>query len=105
MNLLDTLVQNLTTSKRMMFGSIAYFANGYMFAGVFEDSIFLRLSEDDRKKLKSKDEDIVHFEPLEGRKMREYVVLSENFCKNIPLFENWLERSFDFVMSMPVKKK
>jgi TfoX/Sxy family transcriptional regulator of competence genes len=36
---------------RPMFGNLAAFVNGNMCAGVFGESIFLRLSEDDRTEL------------------------------------------------------
>ena len=37
--------------KRQMFGFPAYFVNGNMFTGVFEDVIILRLADPDREEL------------------------------------------------------
>jgi len=101
--LLDTIVQPYECSQKKMFGSVTYFVNNNMFTGVHEDTIFVRLSEEDRKAIQEEDPDCEHFEPLEGKKMREYMVLSENICRNIPKIEKWLERSFLFASSLPIK--
>ena len=49
MELLDTLLEPYNCSSRKMFGSLTYFINNNMLAGVHEDVIFLRLSEEDRE--------------------------------------------------------
>ena len=61
-----------------MFGCPVFFVNSNMFSGVFEDDIFIRLSEKDRKELFSKYDEAAPFEPMKGRKMKEYVVLPES---------------------------
>ena len=105
MGLLDTMVQPYNCTPRKMFGCQTYFVNNNMFAGVHEDIIFLRLSEEDRKLIMDEDPDVGHFEPLEGRKMNEYMTLPENICKDIPQLEKWIERSYQFVSSLPLKIK
>lgn len=102
-NLLDAILQPYNCNRRKMFGSITYFVNNNMFTGVHEDTIFLRLSEEDRLKMLKDEPDTEQFEPLEGRKMREYMVLPEEICREIPKLEKWLERSFQFVSSLPRK--
>jgi TfoX/Sxy family transcriptional regulator of competence genes len=47
---LEEMVSSFVCQKRKMFGSPVYFVNGSMFTGVHQDSIFLRLSEEDREK-------------------------------------------------------
>src|SRR5215471_13018810 len=61
-------------ARRQMFGYPAAFANGNLFMGLYQDSMILRLSADDRPKF------LVlagarAFEPMPGRPMREYVVV------------------------------
>ena len=105
MALLDTLVQPYNCTPRKMFGSPTYFVNNNMFTGVHEDVIFLRFSKEDQELILIEDPDIEHFEPLEGRKMREYMTLSMDFCREIPRLEKWLNRSYQYVSSLPPKIK
>ncbi len=42
---LDEMLGSFICARRTMFGCPAYFVNSNMFAGVFENLIFLRLSE------------------------------------------------------------
>src|SRR5437016_8744295 len=51
----------------------AAFRNGNMFAGLFQDSMILRLGEADRLALSKRGGR--PFEPMPGRPMREYVVV------------------------------
>jgi len=58
---------------RPMFGNLAAFVNGNMFAGLFGEDLFVRLSEDDSagvRKQGGRD-----FEPMPGRAMRGYVTV------------------------------
>ncbi|MCE7746232.1 MAG: TfoX/Sxy family protein [Candidatus Heimdallarchaeota archaeon] len=103
MELLATLLEPYNCTSRKMFGSLTYFINNNMFAGVHEDIIFLKLSEKDRKEIKEEFLDISQFEPLEGRKMREYIVLDEDIYRDIPTLEKWIERAVSYVSSLPPK--
>lgn len=91
-------------NKRRMFGSPVYFVKGNMLAGVHQDNIFLRLSPRDKEKILSENDEVTPFEPMEGRVMREYVVLPESIFDRDDLLEEWLERSHAFVSSLPPKK-
>jgi TfoX/Sxy family transcriptional regulator of competence genes len=103
MELLATLLEPHNCTSRKMFGSLTYFINNNMFAGVHEDIIFLKLSEKDRKEIKEEFPDVNQFEPLEGRKMREYIVLDEDIYRDIPTLEKWIERAISYVSSLPPK--
>lgn len=103
MQLLDTLLQPYECTQKKMFGSPTYFVNNNMYTGVHKDTIFIRLSEEDRKAIQEEDPDAEQFEPLKGKKMSEYMTLSEDICRDIPKLEKWLERSFLFVSSLPLK--
>ena len=103
MDLLTTLLEPYNCTSRNMFGSLTYFVNNNMLTGVHEDVIFLRLSEEDREKIKKEFPSVNQFEPLEGKKMREYVVLDEEIYRDIPTLEKWLEKAVSFVSSLPPK--
>jgi TfoX/Sxy family transcriptional regulator of competence genes len=104
MDLLDTLLEPHNCTSRKMFGSLTYFINKNMLTGVHEDVIFLRLSKEDQKKIKKEFPSVVQFEPLEGRKMREYVVIDEEIYRDIPTLEIWLDKGINYVSSLPPKK-
>jgi len=73
--LIEGAVRPFAHSKKPMFGAPTYFANDAMFTGVFGDSLFLRLPEADRREFRARYGEATTFEPVEGRAMREYVVL------------------------------
>lgn len=92
------------TDVKMIFGLPVHFVNGNMMAGVHENSIFVRLSEKDRQEILHDYEEAVNFEPLAGRKMREYIALPEVIVSSSENFAKWLSRSYDFVLSLPPKE-
>ncbi len=91
-------------TKRMMFGAPVYFVNSNMFAGVHEDTIFVRLSEADREEVLSSFDEAAPFEPMAGRFMKEYVVLPEAVYNDEQEFIVWLDRSHQYVASLPPKE-
>jgi TfoX/Sxy family transcriptional regulator of competence genes len=104
-DLIELILSHYKHTKRKMFGSPSYFVNNNMFAGIHEDIIFLRLSEEDREKLIEDDPDACHFDPLEGRPMKEYMELSEIIYRDIPLLEKWISKSYKYASSLPPKIK
>jgi len=87
-----------------MFGSIAYFVNHNMFIGVHENNVILRLSEKDRKEILTTDDEVVPFEPMSGRVMKEYVTIPESIYGNIEEFRKWLNRSYRYAASLKPKE-
>jgi len=79
--------------EKKMFGCPVYFVNNNMFIGVFQDDIFIRLSESDREEILSTYDEATQFEPMKGRKMKEYIVLPESLYNDPEKFEEWLKRS------------
>ena len=76
--LLQAFAQTMATlpmaQTKTVFGSPAAFANGHMFAGIQNESFFLRLPDAERESFMqtvSADQ----WEPMPGRPMREYVVV------------------------------
>jgi TfoX/Sxy family transcriptional regulator of competence genes len=90
--------------RRKLFGYPSAFANGNMFAGLFQESLVLRLPEAERAKfLKLKG---AHpFEPMAGRPMREYVVVPDAMLKSSRQLRGWLAKSYDYARTLPPKVK
>ncbi|HEY3495695.1 MAG TPA: TfoX/Sxy family protein [Polyangiaceae bacterium] len=86
---------------RSLFGMPCRFLNGHMLVGVFQNSIMLRLSEEDRKLC------ILAgarpFQPM-GREMSGYVELSPDTF-DTPTLKQWIARGMRFIGSLPPKLK
>ncbi len=102
--LLDKMVLSFDCQRRMMFGYPVYFVNNNMFTGTHQDNVFLRLSEVDREEILSKSDEVSPFEPMKGRIMKEYVVLPDSILKDSRRLRRWLNRSYDYVSSLPKKE-
>ena len=101
---LERSVSGFKCQRRQMFGCPVYFVNGNMFAGLHQDDLMVRLSEEDREKVMEEYDQARLFEPVKGRKMKEYVVLPEELYSDEDLFHQWLERSYGYASSLPAKR-
>jgi TfoX/Sxy family transcriptional regulator of competence genes len=101
---LETLVQPFACQKKPMFGHDVYWVNGNMFTGIFQSIIFVRLSPKDQNEFLEKYKDARLFEPMEGRPMREYVVVPEQVLEDKDAVGEWMKRSFEYTESLPEKK-
>jgi TfoX/Sxy family transcriptional regulator of competence genes len=95
----DPLIQT-----RPMFGNLAAFVNGNMFAGLFGDRVFVRLSPEARAELLAYD-GAGPFEPMPGRPMGEYVVLPGAWRGEPERAHSWVLRSFRWAAELPTKEK
>ena len=91
-------------SSRPMFGNLAGFVIGNMFLALLGQDVAVRLPEDDRVELLG-EQGAGPFEPAKGRPMKEYVVLPRSWRKRPATAREWVERSLDWVASMPPKAK
>ena len=99
-------VAKLACEMRLTFGCPSYFTAGAnLFCGVFENNLFLRLSEPDREEFLQAFPGAATFEPVKGKPMREYVVLPEEVLSAPEKLEPRLSRSFDYAVKLPEKKK
>jgi TfoX/Sxy family transcriptional regulator of competence genes len=98
-------MKNVNCDFRKMFGYPAYFVNGNMFAGIHGSKLFVRLSEEDVKRILKANSDVSLFEPMPGRPMKGYVVLPQSMYSKDATFDEWLEKSFKYVSGLPPKKK
>jgi len=86
-----------------MFGSLASFINGNMFAGLHGEELFVRLPEDERQRLLAV-EGAAEFSPMPGRPMKEYVTLPEKWRQDADTVSAWVQRSLDWAETLPVKE-
>lgn len=92
--------ERITT--RPMFGSLAAFANGYMFMGLYGGDLFVRLTEAERAAQLATGWH--NLEPMPGRPMREYLVIPGDWRTQPELVRDWGSRALDYVTSMAPKK-
>ena len=89
----DVLPLDSRITVRPMFGNVAAFVNGKMFSGLYGDDLFVRLDEKDREAL-LKITGTRTFEPMKGRKMKEYIVVPKSW-KNEKV-KPWIAKSMAF---------
>lgn len=102
---LTNKMKNVKCDYRKMFGYPAYFINGSMFAGLFGDKLFLKLSEPDIAEIKKTSKGVGDLEPMPGRPMKGYVTIPESVYSDDALFAEWLNKSIKYVSSLPPKQK
>jgi TfoX/Sxy family transcriptional regulator of competence genes len=85
-----------------MFGNTAGFVNGYMFAGTFGSDIVVRLPEAERTRLLAEPGATI-FAPMEGRVMREYVVLPRAWRDTPEKAMPWTATALTFASQLPPK--
>ncbi len=88
---------------RKMFGYPCAFFRGQMFAGLHQESMILRLSEEDRARFLALD-GAAQFEPMAGRPMREYIVIPPAMMGQPSGVTDWLDRALAFAASLPAKE-
>jgi TfoX/Sxy family transcriptional regulator of competence genes len=88
-------------TRRPMFGYASAFVNGNMFAGTFQDTIVVRLTETDRAVL-LKQKGAAPFEPM-GHPMKEYVVIPASTVAKPKELVAWIERGHRYALTLPAK--
>jgi TfoX/Sxy family transcriptional regulator of competence genes len=87
-----------------MFGGPCYWTGGNMFAAIHQESMIVRLGEVDRQVL-LREPGAALFEPMEGRPMREYVVIPPQIVADREAVRFWLAKGLAFTASLPPKVK
>ncbi len=93
-------LRDVTT--RRMFGCPAAFTAGHMFAGLFADSMFLRLPAAERDRF-IRAFGAAPFEPVRGRVMREYVVVPPEVLAAPRTLAGALAKAHAYASSLPPK--
>jgi len=89
-------------ARKHVFGYPCAFVNGNMFAGVHQESLFLRLAEEDRAALLAQPGAGL-FEPMPGRAMREYVVVPPSLVADPDRLRQWVAAACNHGASLPPK--
>ena len=87
---------------RPMFGNLAAFVNGNMFAGLFGEKLFVRVSGADRDRLMAAGGD--DFAPMPGRPMTGYSTLPEGWRGDEADARAWVELALAVTAKMPPKQ-
>jgi TfoX/Sxy family transcriptional regulator of competence genes len=86
---------------KKLFGQPAAFVHGNLFFGVYGRSLFVRLSEVDRREAAAAG--FSFFEPMPGRAMREYLVLPAEVMARPARARHWVDRAIAYASSLPAK--
>src|SRR5688500_13463145 len=89
---------------RKMFGYDAYFVNGNMAVGLWQNTCVVKLSPADQAKLVTAGS-AVPFAPMKGRVMTGWLELSEELAHDPEELLAWSERAVAFVATLPPKLK
>jgi len=89
--------------RRAMFGCPCAFVNRNMFAGLHQDTLFIRLGQDQRARLRTL-RDARPFEPMPGRVMREYVVVPEAVVATPRGLTSIVGEAFRYAAALPAKR-
>jgi TfoX/Sxy family transcriptional regulator of competence genes len=89
---------------KKMFGYPSGFVNDNLFMGLHGDCFILRLGAADREEL-LQHEGAQPFEPMEGRPMKEYVVVPEAVRVSEAELKSWIDKALQFGRSLPPKVK
>ena len=90
--------------QKKMFGWPCCFVNGNLFTGLHKQGMIFRLSEADQVGFLKLD-GAADFEPMPGRKMRGYVILSELLARDRKELARWISRALQFGSGLPPKEK
>ena len=98
----DAVAPPPPAERRKMFGMPCAFVNGNMCAGVYGNTMMLRLSDADRAKLQKLDGG-GPFE-AQGRTMREYGAITAPLLDDRAKVRTWVKRAMTHTASLPAKK-
>jgi TfoX/Sxy family transcriptional regulator of competence genes len=88
-------------SLRPMFGNLSAFANGWMFAGLFGEDVFVRLGEADAAALTRAGG--TPFAPMPGRPMSGYLVIPGDWARDPERSREIVGKAFEHTIALPPK--
>ena len=86
---------------RPMFGNLAAFVNGNMFAGLFGEDLFVRLPDAEAAPIRKAGGR--NFEPMAGRAMTGYVVVPPTWRSKPEPARGWVKQALAITGKMPAK--
>ena len=103
--LIERVLAGIDCEKRPMFGYPAFFINGNMFAGLFQSSLFIRLSPAQVTHLTQKHPTISPLEPMPERPMKEYFVIPKALYRREEAVRAVAAEAAEYVRSLAPKRK
>lgn len=107
-DVLDSILLDLSiVQPGKMFGYPAYYVGGKLFACVFQDAVGIKVPEPLAKKLRTR-KDIVYFQPLGRKKMREWIQINHSNSADYEKEQEIFDASITYVASLAgieIKKK
>jgi TfoX/Sxy family transcriptional regulator of competence genes len=100
--LLEAQIAGTLAERRQMFGCPCAFTNGQMCAGLFADQLFVRLGDAERAELLALP-GARPFEPVPGRRMREYAVVPPSVLDDGKALRDWIGKAVRYARSLPPK--
>lgn len=98
----SALPDDSAVAVRPMFGNIAAFHNGNMFAGLFGEDLFVRLPEAEQAELI--EQGGATFEVMPGRAMKGYVTVPPSWVSDPAAARGWILRSLELARTLPPKQ-
>ena len=103
--LMETAMEGIGAQKRPMFGFPCWFINGHMFSGLFEDSVFVRLSPAQSAQAHADGHPFAPFAPMPGRPMKDYSLVPKQVLAAASRLRHLLEEAAAYTASLPPKQK
>jgi TfoX/Sxy family transcriptional regulator of competence genes len=88
-------------AMRPMFGNLAAFVNGNMFAGLFGEDLFVRLPDEQSAPIRKQGGR--DFEPMPGHAMSGYVTVPTTWRSKPAATKAWIAAALAFARSLPPK--
>jgi TfoX/Sxy family transcriptional regulator of competence genes len=88
-------------AMRPMFGNLAAFVNGNMFAGLFGEDLFVRLPDEQSAPIRKQGGR--DFEPMPGHAMSGYVTVPTTWRSKAAPTKAWIAAALAFARSLPPK--
>jgi hypothetical protein len=88
--------------RRKMFGYPALFVGGNLVTGLFAEHWMIRLPDGDRTELLALP-GAMPFEPMPGKPMKGYAVLTPDVVADDAALDGWLRRAIAHVQTLPAK--
>jgi TfoX/Sxy family transcriptional regulator of competence genes len=88
-------------TMRPMFGNLAAFVNGNMFAGLFGEDLFVRLPDDESAPIRKQGGR--DFEPMPGHAMSGYVTVPTTWRSKPAATQAWVAAALAFARGLPPK--
>jgi hypothetical protein len=95
----DLLLGHPLVREGKMFGFPAYYAGRKLSICLYEQGVGLKLPEEAASELLESDPNVVPFQPMGKRKMREWIQIDLESPEDYRRYSDVFERSIDYVLS------